>query len=92
MAENDTMRAVRVNLNSKVAARQLNNELKLAIRLRKVELQIQEIILCRFTTANDLFHIVTLFSLVQSVGLNQHYLIFGHLGAAETSRKPKNDI
>ena len=33
MAQNDAMRALRVNQNSKVAARQLNNELKLAIKL-----------------------------------------------------------
>ena len=31
------MRALRVNQNSKVAARQLNNELNLAIKLRKAE-------------------------------------------------------
>ena len=36
-AQNDAMRALRVNQNSKVAAGQLNNELKLIIKLRKAE-------------------------------------------------------
>lgn len=42
------MRAVRVNQNSKLRTGQLNNELKFIIKLR-VELQIQVMILCRFT-------------------------------------------
>ena len=35
-AQNNAMRALRVNQNSKVAAGQINNELKLTIKLRKV--------------------------------------------------------
>ncbi len=35
VAKNDAVRAVRVNQNSKVAVGQLNNELKLTIKLRK---------------------------------------------------------
>ena len=47
LLENDTVRAVRVNQNSKAAPRRLNNEPKLAIKLRKAEGG------CRFTFAVD---------------------------------------
>lgn len=48
-SENDATRAVRVVQNSKVVARQRNNDLKLTIKLRKArELHIQLTILCMF--------------------------------------------
>ncbi len=37
VTKNDAMKAVRVNQNSKVAGGQLNNELKLTIKLSKAE-------------------------------------------------------
>lgn len=56
VAENDTMRAVKVNKTVKLQAVQLNNELKL-IMLCKAKGN-----LCRSVTMSDPFHIITLFS------------------------------
>lgn len=54
-----SMRAVRVTQNIKVAAEQLNNELKLTIKILKAEgLPTQVIIICRFITTSSSFVIV----------------------------------
>lgn len=57
MAKNNIMRAVTVNSNSKVAAGQLNNELKLTIKPYKAERN-QVIIICGVFNMSEPFHIV----------------------------------
>lgn len=59
LRKKDSTRAVRVDQNRKIAARRPSSEPKLIIKLR--ERQIWGIILCRFISTNDQFHIVIWF-------------------------------
>lgn len=58
MAKNNIMRAMTVNSNSKVAAGQLNNKLKLTIKPYKAERSFQVIIICGVFNMSEPFHIV----------------------------------
>ncbi len=72
------MRAARVSQNSKVAVGQLNNELKLTIKLHKVE---ESWRFGRFITMSDTFYFVTVFShchLIPFSHKNTDYRCFKH--------------